>query len=267
VQRGSGDDRRSTKAVLPESYAETWEPLVLPQGRCGILSDVHVPYHDRTAVEAAVKYLRRRKLDGIVLNGDIGDFYSVSRFLKDPKARSLRNEIQDQRDFLAWLRSQFRGAHIIFKRGNHEERWDAYIQGTDPRLWDLEELSFGNLLQLDAHGIDLAGRRQNILAGHLNILHGHELEQGASSPVNPARGAFLRTKECVAIGHRHQTSEHSEPTLSRKVIATWSMGCLCGLWPDYAVTNRWNHGFGFVEVGPRRAFSFENHKIINGVVY
>ena len=80
--------------------------------------------------------------------------------------------------------------------------------------------------------------------GKLNILHGHELKGGIIPPVNAARGIFLRTKENTVVGHFHTDSKHSEPSLSGNHISCWSIGCMCELHPEYAVNNRWVHGFG-----------------------
>jgi hypothetical protein len=71
--------------LVPTS-AEPWRPHVLEVvGRVGILSDVHVPYHDEVAVLAAVHHLAELGLDALLLNGDIGDFYALSRWIKDPR--------------------------------------------------------------------------------------------------------------------------------------------------------------------------------------
>jgi len=36
---------------------------------------------------------------------------------------------------------------------------------------------------------------------------------------------------------------HTEMTIERKQISSWSIGCLCGLAPQFMPVNKWNHGF------------------------
>jgi hypothetical protein len=45
------------------------------------------------------------------------------------------------------------------------------------------------------------------------------------------------------------------------------VGCLCDLSPDYAIVNRWNHGFAIVDIDEDGSFEVHNHKIIDGRVY
>ena len=86
-----------------------------------------------------------------------------------------------------------------------------------------------------------------------------------NSPVNPARGLFLKGYECAIESHYHRTSEHTEPTLLDKVITTWSLGCLCDLHPDYAPLNKWNHGFGLLYIDDK-GWKFVNKRIVQGEV-
>jgi hypothetical protein len=81
--------------AMPKSWAEPWTPHVLEVvGRVGILSDVHVPYHDEIALRAAVDRLAGERIDALVLNGDCADFYGISRWEKDPSKRDFKGELQ-----------------------------------------------------------------------------------------------------------------------------------------------------------------------------
>ena len=97
----------------------------IPDGTTLILSDVHVPYHDVDALECALSHIENPT--NIVLNGDAVDFFSVSRWDKDPDARDLAGELQASRQFLMHLRERFPETNIFFKIGNHEERWETYL--------------------------------------------------------------------------------------------------------------------------------------------
>ena len=68
-------------------------------------------------------------------------------------------------------------------------------------------------------------------------------------------------------GHNHTTSEHTETDMNGKIVTTWSIGCLCGLNPDYMPLNKWNHGFAIVEMDENgEDYHFKNYRIFNGKI-
>lgn len=256
------------KDALPKSISEDRPTLVIKgKHKTLILSDIHIPYHDEVAVKAAVEYGKKQKPDIIILNGDIGDFYAVSRHDKDPR-RVLANELDAVRQFLFWLRKQFPKARIIYKIGNHEDRMERFLVKNAPVLLGTSDFEIPKLLRFDDMKIECVGSLNLIRLGKLSIYHGHELPQGMSSPVNPARGMWMRVQETLLAGHWHRVSEHTEKTgISGKISSCWSTGCLCDLKPDYARINRWSSGFCVVETQADGEFEVHNHKIINGRVY
>jgi predicted phosphodiesterase len=267
----SGNDTRREngkpgwKPECPPSSAEAWLPFVLDTPcRVLSLSDTHVPYHEPKAIEAAVEYARKKfKPDVVLLNGDIADFYQVSRWEKDPsRCNGMRNELGIVEDFLRWLRGIFPKARMIYKLGNHEERWDKYIWLKAPEVWDLAPCRVWDLLHLESMGIESVSEQRPVMAGSLPIFHGHELGKGISSPVNPARGAFLRTLDSVLVGHHHRTSSHTESSMWHNETATWSQGCLCNMRPEYSrVSNKWNWGFATVEAVQGGSFNVRNYRM------
>lgn len=260
---------------LPDPIADRtteWKVRKLEFDRCFLLSDVHVPFHDRTAVETAFAHAKAMKPDLVLLDGDFADFYSVSFFDKDPRRRfRLADEIEWVKTFLEFTRDTFPKAKIVAKEGNHEERLARNIWKDAPdlacvRLPDGSPcVDLGVLLDYDGFGIEGVGNKQPVLLGeHLYVLHGHEFRAPMTNPVNPARGLFLRTKTNAICGDMHQTSQHTESGLDH-TISTWSIGCLCNLRPAYMPLNKWNHGFAMVE-SHRGNWSVVNHKIISGKV-
>lgn len=249
------------KPKLPPSSEEPWEPVELGPGKIACISDIHIPYHSETALKAALKYCKRRKPDTLLINGDALDFYRISRWIKDPRERKFSAELDMGRDFFAYLRSQFPKARIIFKLGNHEERWNVYLWNNAPEICDLPHVQLDNILELPAYGIEMVDEGRPIMAGKLPILHGHELPKGLTNPVNMARGAYLRMADTVLVGHGHRSSSHTEPNWKHEEVTCWSQGCLCGLTPKYARINKWNHGFAFVTVMDDLTFDMENLRI------
>lgn len=253
--------------ALPTTVAEPWVPHDLGVvGRVGILSDIHVPYHDEVAVRAAVDHLGESGVAAILLNGDVCDFYSISRWTKDPTKRDFKGELTACREFVAWLREQFPEIPIVLKAGNHEERWTHYIWQHAPELSDDRLMSLVSWLRLDAHDIQYVDDQRPVMVGKLPVLHGHELPKGLAAPVNVARGAFLRTLASVLVGHSHRSSGHAESDMWHNETFCWSTGCLCDMRPEYARINRWNHGAAIVTVEAGGEFSVENFRISKGKV-
>lgn len=252
---------------LPESDYEKTAEYILPKGnnRVLILSDVHFPYQDNEALSIALQYGREHNCNAILLNGDIMDCYQASRFIKDPRLRDMAGEIEIVRDFLELLYEEF-NCPIYYKIGNHEDRWENYLKTQAPALIGIEDFELQHVLRFGQYGVQLIKSKQLIRIGKLRVLHGHEFGQSVFSPVNVARGLYTRAKASSAIGHHHATSEHSEKDLDGEVVTTWSIGCLCGLQPDYLPFNRWNHGFAFVTIDDNGDYEFRNLRIIDGKV-
>jgi predicted phosphodiesterase len=232
-----------------------------------ILSDLHIPFHSEQAIRLAVKFGQDQRANAVLLNGDMADFYAMSFWETDPRKRDLAGEVKAGKKFLEAIRGAFPKARIIWKEGNHEERWERYLQSKATALLGLDAFTWQEVYSLKQWNVEHVGERRPIRLGKLVIIHGHEYRFNISNPVNPARGLFLRGKTHALAGHFHQTSHHSEKRLDDKVISTWSTGCLCDLHPDYAPINNWCHGFAFVETTASGAFQVTNPRIIEGKVY
>lgn len=229
------------------------------------MGDVHIPYHDRNTVEQAVKFAKKQKAVGILLNGDILDAHHLSRFVKCPKDPTYSEEIKRGRQFLKYLRDRFPKATIIFRDGNHDERLYTYLMTKAPELYDLDVLTMEALLQFQEHGIEHVTDRRVVRIGHLNTIHGHEYPF-SNNPVNPARGLFLRAKSVAICSHFHQSSEHHEKNITGKPEAAWSIGCCCQLTPYYFPLNKWNHGFAMVKLAENQDFEVLNKRLLGGEV-
>ncbi len=108
---------------LPPSQESNYQPFKLPINHNNILllSDIHVPYHNIQALTLALKYGLENDVNTILLNGDVIDFYAISRFEKDPRKRNFGHEVLMTRQFLQTLRKLFPHAAIYYKCGNHED--------------------------------------------------------------------------------------------------------------------------------------------------
>jgi predicted phosphodiesterase len=250
---------------LPKPEKNDASRFNVSQKRIGILSDIHFPYYDKVALELAVNYLIKWKPDCIILNGDIIDCYHLSSFVRDRRQRSFKYELDMLKAFFVELRELFPKARIIYKLGNHEERYEKTILCQVPELIDLEYFTFENVIKARDYSIEVVKNKRLIKAGHLNIAHGHEWRASFAAPVNPARGFYLKAKANILAGHCHRTSEHFEQDVNNKIIGSWSVGCLSELNPHYAPYANYNHGFATVEIDGKD-FKVDNKKIYNGKI-
>jgi predicted phosphodiesterase len=250
------------KPQLPPSLAKKWEPFDLGCDiTVGILSDVHVPYHDEQALGAAVAHLKKSKPDVLLLNGDFADFYTISRYTKNPKKRNFKREVKLLREGLAWLRSQFPASRIVYKMGNHDERWDHWLWNHAPEISDLPQVRLPSILGCKKLDIEFVGDKRPVMAGKLAVFHGHELTSGPFTPAMPSRTAFLRTTASVMVGHHHRTSTYAQQNWKHEEIVCWSVGCLADLNPEYNPVNSHNHGFAVIEVAADGQFSVHNLRL------
>jgi predicted phosphodiesterase len=259
------EDRPRNPYNLPDSDETSYEPYRIEAKRVLILSDVHIPYHSVEAITACLDYAKGEKPDAIVLNGDTIDFFQLSRFTKDPAKRSFAGELTAFRQFFEALRSVFPDAAIYFKLGNHEERYQHFLWTKAGELDGVDEFKLEEIIKARAEGIEMIGEKRIIKLGDLNVIHGHEFGQSIFSPVNIARGLFLRGKVSALQGHHHMTSEHTETDMNRNITTTFSVGCLCELFPGYLPINRWNHGFAICDLDGDR-FHVRNYRIHKGEV-
>lgn len=250
---------------LPESHSEPWVPYVINHkkfNRILILSDIHFPYHDKIALDAAIQFGIKNKANMVVLNGDTLDMYQLSVFNKRPDKADMAIEFKMAKDFIKLMRKTFK--NIIWKNGNHDERYELFLM-KNPAIFGVDDFQLEKILGLDKN--EYITEKRVIKAGKLSILHGHEVGKGIFSPVNFARTLQLKTGESTIAGHVHYASQHPFKRLNGEQLMCYSQGCLCELQPQYMPINQWKHGFAFVEIETNGNFHVQNKEIINGKVY
>ena len=254
---------------LPDSEEKIREPYILPVADNNILliSDLHIPYHNIQAITLALDYGKEQKVNTIIINGDLMDFYQMSRFEKDPRKRSIKFEFDSTKAFLVILRDAFPDARIYWLKGNHDVRYEHWLMAKAPEVFDDPYYQLEERLKLNEQRIHLIGDKILVKAGKLHIHHGHLFFRGFIAPVNSARGLYLKAKESTICGHVHKCSEHSESNLSGDLITCWTTGCLAELSPDYSpFANNYSHGFAHIRVDEHRNYSVRNFRITHGKI-
>ncbi len=270
AERTSEEARTCEKwgALIPEPDTTDWRFHSLPLGvkRWLICSDLHVPYHEPEPIKKMFQFAEDQGIDGVLILGDGIDAYQLSSFQKDPRRRDIVKEVEAWGQMLDAFRELVgKRGKIVWKAGNHEYRLERYLMSKAPELFGSPWLNWEVMCELKRRKVQWVPSHHPILHGKLVLIHGHEWGARFSSPVNPARGAFLKAHECVLEGHGHRTSHHTESTILSRDISCWSLGCLCTLTPEYRpLGNKWNWGFGVLT--PGHDWTYTNHRIVRGEV-
>jgi predicted phosphodiesterase len=254
------------KLPVPTPFWDS-TPFIFNTETCLIIADIHIPFHLKDAIEITIKYAKQHGVKDVLILGDMLDHYQESDFCRVPDVSTLTQELNDGKQMLQWLRRKFPKAKIIFKEGNHEERFAVKVHRSLPEAGRLLDDFTYDKLGFKEIGITLIKDRRRIDMGYLTAIHGHELGRGTSVLVNAARTLQLRAKECSIVGHWHAPAQHRARTLRQNHIGTWAIGCLCNLTPNYRPINDWELGFAiFRRVDNAGNFVIENKTIIDGMV-
>ncbi len=257
-------DSKVPAPELPEPIKRDSSIFVIDTpGNWLILSDIHLPFHDRGALRIAVKKAVADGIVGILLNGDTIDCFGLSsKFHKALDGHMFETELEQWEGFAKWLRYCFPKIRIIYKRGNHEERYEPYL-GKFPEIFGIKNIQFENVMQFEKFGVEDVKDRRIILLGDVPVLHGHEISNGG---VNPARSAFTKLINTAIVGHSHRSMVWREKNIFGKYTECFATGAMCGLSPFYLPINKWDHGFAIVNVGRSGKSEINNHVIIEGVL-
>ena len=215
-----------------------------------VIPDLHIPYHDERAVDLVIKYIKDIKPAAIYQIGDFYDFYSVSKFDKDPKRiDSLQEELD--KGTKIWRRIKKAGPKdmkIHYLQGNHEFRLEKYLW-KHPELHSLRVLKLDKLLDLDSIGIkyyknkDICYVNKNLIVTHGAKDDGCKLSQHSGYS---AKNTLEKTGISGVSGHSHRLASHYKRTLAKQL--EWhEAGCLCDINPDYTKLPNWQQGFARIK--------------------
>lgn len=272
VTRGFKRSQRAHKTTgrfnLPKSRAVAIEDVrISGVSKVLVISDIHIPYHDTPALNAALEYGYKRGADCIVINGDLLDLAPMSDHEKIPDRRmSLSEDLEACRHFIAELVREFPAAKLIWHEGNHEFRAPRYFMRHAKELYNTEMGEHGIWLPRKTMFPGLWVRNsQTMQLGKLNIIHGNQYKGGG---IMAARTIFLRALDNVLSSDKHRTQEYIDKRIGGQIMGSWITGHLSEERPEWLSHNRWNHGWAFVEVDADGdgGFAVENYKWINGKV-
>lgn len=221
-----------------------------------ICGDLHIPYHDPTAVAAFLDFANDYQPHHMVVLGDVVDVEALSRFLKDPReAANPQEEFNRGREFL-WnlMKITPKTQHYHFIVGNHEERLQKYLLRNASPLLQLRALSIE--VQLGVEGrwnVVKYGRHLRI--DDLIVLHGTSYGSNVNDKNITKYGGLN-----IVQGHSHRLSQRYVRSVHGLHSAA-EAGCLCDLEPSYTHLPNWAQGFVTHEGGQLRT-----HLIMKGKV-
>ena len=249
---------------IPASWAEFKGPYHIKGiDKLGIISDLHLPYHDVPAIQAALYHLKKQKINGLLINGDFMDFKSICHHKSGERlgTATLQEELKVGRSCLEQIRNFFPGIPIIFKEGNHEVWLTRYINNV-PQLATIEGVSIQDQLKLRDFDIEFVPDWQKMTYGKLNIIHGHEVR---ASGKTPAKNLWDKCFDNVLCGHVHRQHEYSVKRIDGQIYGCWTTGCLSDLYPYYAgAAPQAEHGCAIVDLEQGGDFRVRLQRIING---
>jgi len=230
-----------------------------------VISDLHIPFHHKAAVELVLDFAEREKVNIISILGDLVDFYKISKFIKkNVRAKRVNDELKEAKQFLTELRQRFPNARIIFKPGNHEDRLEKYIVEKASEIADLIEGLLPNKLGFAELNIELKDRFYRI--GKLWHLHGDEKPAGGN-PKYVVKVLFQYILRNFIFGHYHFWQTDTFKSIDGKYY--WG-GCIGHLSDVTKVEymqgrlNKWVMGFAIVKYNSDGWFMPRVYKIIDG---
>ena len=219
-------------------------------------TDEHFPYQDEKARSVALKIVSDFNPDIRIAGSDGLDFYSVSKFDKDPD-RMKNGGLQKEID--AWAAGQREwidaspNAVAKFIPGNHENRLPKYLW-RHPELHGLEVLELKNLLKFKDLGIQET-KNDEVSVGSLLIKHGLFVRKWSGYSANAElANEFFAVHTLTGHTHRGGTTY---ATTRNGVVSAHEGFCLCRLDPEYIANPNWQQGIVLAEVRDNKTVSFE----------
>lgn len=175
--------------------------------RTVILPDCQIPYHDRKALKAVIRFIGDYKPDEVIHIGDVMDFPQPSRWTKGTAGEFEGSVFADceqaKRMFLEPLRKVFDGP-VKVHEGNHDERPRTYLAKYAPALAESGAFNIDTLLDFNGFGVELLPTFNKIAPGWITT-HGHKGGiRLAQTPGLTAVGAARKFTTSVVMGHTHR---------------------------------------------------------------
>lgn len=236
----------------------------LQNGTIFVASDCHYhPGEVSTAHKAFVKLIKKMKPDMVVMNGDVFDGATVSRYPAmgfDPvKPPTVKQEIEAVSDRLAEITKVSGNARRVWTIGNHDMRYEARLTQMAPQYEGVSGFALRDHFPEWIHCLSLMVNknlmikhryRSSVHATYLNTLHG---------------GISI----CTGHLHRLQATIFGDYNGTRFGIDSGTLAEVDGDHMSYGEDNPKNHASGFVvlTIKDQKLVYPEFCYVLDGVAY
>lgn len=214
-----------------------------------VIPDTHIPFQDNRAICLMAAVADKVNVDRIVQIGDFVDFYSISKFEKEPGRKiSFQMEVDDAKIVWKYIRSIFPRVPIHWIQGNHEDRLRRFVKrdAAANALYNFRAFNMANLFSLA--DLDILFVDKNlILEGMLLFTHGETARQQSAYT---ARAEFLTHLMSGVSGHTHRLGKHyftSGSSTSNRFVWTEAGHLFDASLQDYVNNPNWQKGFVLVD--------------------
>lgn len=226
--------------------------------RIVLISDVQLPFDDRKALKAVIRFVKDYQPDELIQIGDLLDLPQPSRWNKGTKGEFEGSIFEDaeqcKRRFMDPIREGYDGPFGIHE-GNHDLRGREYLAKYAPALAESGAFNIETLLDFDGYGVRLLPPFYDVAPGWLST-HGHLARVSMSRIAgNTAMGAARKFGKSVVQGHSHKLGVISETHGYGGKITQQLTGFELGHLMDQKLasylqlgTSNWQLGFGILHV-------------------
>jgi len=206
-----------------------------------VINDLHIPFQDKKVLSLVEDCIEDFKPKHLFLNGDIADFWEISKFSKDPREGStFREELRLVESELSILRDLAK--EVTYVEGNHELRLRNYLERNAKELIGLKGLTIEE--QLDLSGLKInyirtKGKEAFVRYGDFLIGHFNQVNKFAGYT---AKNLIEKWGMSLIQGHTHRVGM-SVKTQTNGMLIGIENGCLCSLDPSYTNSPNWQHAF------------------------
>jgi len=204
------------------------------------LSDIHFPYHDKSALALTYEIVAHVQPDVIVVGSDAFDLPTISRFEpdKDLNVDDWLDQITPYwRQHINALRHVAPNAALPFIVGNHDARALAEIKKLSvPRV---AMRHFIDTVRADGE-VYWLGDTSEVDIGNLTVAHGWKTTRHTAAATLQA----YQNQRNIAVGHTHRPDFYTVRGSAYSVTCVVG-GCLCQLTPHYQqgrAHTDWQHG-------------------------
>lgn len=246
---GLGGHTREVRETTPPAKVNQWgfggalavEPAKTKGDEIVVFgSDFHVPFHDRDAVTSFINLVKATKPDRVVLNGDIADFFQLSRFnTSQDRLDTLQQEIDmSNNEIRRAVRSAAPNAIIDETEGNHDNRIRSFVLHNARALSSLRVLEPANLFGYHDLEINWHPGAGFLLRPQFLVKHGTFVRGEVAAT---AKAELMQAGISGISGHTHRLGTYRRHGYVQR---QWSeQGGFMQMDPDYIVgIPNWTQG-------------------------